>query len=564
MLQILAATGLALAALAPAEKPQPVLVQNIRLTADADASSATVLIRDGRIERVHAGAFDAPVDARTIDGEGALLLPAFIDAYSFVGCATPEPRGERDKPVSTSTDVSIDMREANRKGIQPAFRVADVFDAGDALEAWRSNGFGALLSAPAGQLLAGQSVLVVTRDVAPRDAVLVASVFDQAGLRASGSGYPGTLMGSIAQLRQFFLDAQRYGVLSERRAEGKSGARLPYDADLLAAQDLLSHRRVVCCAVDSADDIERFVKLADAHGFDLAIAGGREAWRRAAMLAERKIPVILVPPGGDEPADPDAKDAKKKDKKPSAEDAPWTYTEPVAAKREKRRAWVEQRDGARVLAEAGVHIAFGTGKGKADELVEHVRKLVEAGLPREVALAALTGSAAEIVGAAPSLGRIAVGADATFALWTKDPLLDKEAAVRWLFVDGYPQEFEKKDAKKGGKPDEGVDAGGVWTIEFDVPEIPEGRLEIEMAKDGSVEGQLSGKSPGGDPVQGDATGAVRGRSLKVSAVLTVEGARLELVFDGELDGDTWTGTMTGAAPEPVGFHADRTPKEKVR
>ncbi len=563
MLHLLAAAGLALAATASADAPQTILVTNVRLAPGSDARSASILVRDGRIELVQEGAIDAPIDARTIDGKGALALPAFIDAYSFVGCTTPEPKSERDRPAKTSTDVWVEMREANRKGIQPAFRAADVFDAGDALESWRTSGFGALVSAPAGQLLAGQSALVVTRELATRDAIVRESVFDQAGLRATGSGYPGTLMGSIAQLRQFLLDARRYGELRARREAGKSGPRLPYDADVTAAQELLSRRRAVCFAVDSADDIERCLKLADEHGFALAIAGGREAWKRAKLLTERDVPVILTLPGGDEPADPDAKD-KKKSKQPDAEDAPWTYAEPTAAKREKRRVWEEERAGARVLSEAGVHIAFGTGKDKAKDLVERVRKLVEAGLPRDVALRALTEGAAQIVGA-PNLGRIAVGAGADFALWTKDPLAEKDAVVAWLFVDGRAHEFDVKKAREAlEKPSEGVDATGTWSITFDVPEVPSGELEVRMEKDGSVEGTLRGTSPAGVAVEASMSGKVRGKVLKVSGTLEIEDMRMLLEFEGELDGDAWSGTMTGVMPTAVGFTAKRAPKESNR
>lgn len=565
MLPLLVAAGLALAVGAPSSAQRNVLVVNVRLAPGADAKSASILVRDGRIERVQEGAIEAPVDARTIDGKGALALPAFVDAYSFHGCATPEPKAERDRPERTSTDVLVDMREANRKGIQPAFRAADVYDPGEKLEAWRASGFGALVSAPSGQLLSGQSALVVTREAAARDAIVRPNVFDHASFRCTGSGYPNTLMGSIAQLRQFFLDARLHADLVARRAAGKSGARVPFDADLDAAQEMLAKKRVVCCAVDEADDVERFLALGDAHGFDVAIAGGRDAWKRAELLAERKVPVILVLAGGDEPEDPDAKDAKKK-KAPSAEDAPWTYAEPAASKREKRREWTERRDGARTLSAAGVRIAFGTGKDEPKELLERVRKLVEAGLPRDVALRALTDGAADVVGASPALGRIAPGSDATFALWTKDPLTAKDAAVSWLFVDGHVHEFDAKDAKKGGegKPDDGVDAGGSWSIAYEAPGVPSGELELEMAKDGTVDGTLRGKSPGGAPVECALSGHVRGKSLKLSGTLEVEDMRMLLEFEGDLDGDEWTGTLQGVLPNAVGFTAKRAPKRGAR
>jgi hypothetical protein len=563
MLPLLAAAGLALAALLSPDPPRPVLVVDVRLALGEEARPHSILVRDGRIERVGEGRIEAPPDARTIDGRGALALPAFVDAYSFAGCVTPEPKAQRDLPPRTSTDVLVDMRDANRKGIQLAFRAADAFDAGETLANWRKQGFGALLSSPSGQILGGQSALVVTAQIAPRDAIVHASVFDHASFQAGGPGYPDTLMGSIAQLRQFLLDAARHARIAERRAQGQSGPRLPFDADLLAAGELLAQRRRVCAAVDSADDVDRFLKLSDEHGFQLAFAGGREAWRRAAELAKRGIPVILVPGGGDEPEDPDAPEGDvKKKKEPDAKDAPWTYVEPVASKREKRRLWVETRDGARVLATAGVRIAFGTGKGEPKDLLERVRALVAAGLPRDVALAALTSGAAEILGAAPGLGRIAPGADASFALWTADPLATKDAAVRWTFVDGRAYEFEieeKKDAPKDGADD---GAGGSWSIAYDEPAIPPGSMDLAIAKDGSATAKLRGATPSGEPVEVELKGARSGATLTLSGRLAVGEFDGEITLSGALDGDAWKGLMKGTPHGGVGFSAQRTPKKE--
>jgi imidazolonepropionase-like amidohydrolase len=563
MLSPLAAATLAVALSAPAEVARPVLIENVRLAAGADAPATSILVRDGRILRIGAGEPATPVDARTIDGKGALVLPAFVDAFSFTGCATPEPTAARDKPRSTSTDVLVDMREANRKGIQPSFRAAEVFAPGDALDAWRKHGFGAILSAPHGQILSGVSALAVSRDVAPRDALLRAEVFDHAGLEATGSGYPGTLMGAIAQLRQFLLDAARHRELVQRRAAGKAGERAPFDADLDAAQELLARRRTVCAEVEDADDIDRFVKLGDEHGFALAVAGGREAWRRARVLAERKIPVILTLDWGDEADDPDGKEAQKK-KKPKAEEAAWTYEEPIAARREKRRLWVERRDCARVLSEAGVPIAFGTGKEGAKELLDRVRKLVEAGLPREVALRALTDGAAAILGAAPALGRVAAGADATFALWTKDPLVDKEAQVAWLFVDGHAIELETKKKDAEAPPADGLDATGAWAIDYDAPQASDGEAELKMEKDGKVEGTLRGKAPDGSALEVKVTGRLSERTLRVTGDATIAGRSVELILEGEVEGDTWKGTLTVPQADVLGFTAKREPKEDRR
>ena len=115
-------------------------------------------------------------------------------------------------------------------------------------------------------------------------------------------------MGAVAQLRQFFLDANRNAELERRRSAGKPGVRPPFDADLEAvAPALLKKRRIVCEAA-SPGDVERWVRLSDEFGFEIGLSGGREAWKRAALLKQRGIPVFLTLDWGEEIEDPHAKE----------------------------------------------------------------------------------------------------------------------------------------------------------------------------------------------------------------------------------------------------------------
>jgi hypothetical protein len=337
---------------APA-KPQLYAVRNVRLTSAPEALKLTLILRDGRIAAIQDAGKDPPADARVIDGQGMIALPAFIDAYAHSGCVTPTPTSERDVPPKPGSDVLVDMREANRKGIQPALRAADLFklDA-DTGKRYRGAGFGALLSAPHGELLAGASTLASTRDAAPRDVLLVPTEFDQASFEAPGPGYPGTLMGAVAQLRQFFLDAQRQRDVAKRRSEGKPSSRPAYDADLDAIQLALAKQRRVACEAQNAEDIERWIKLSDEFGFDIAICGGRDAWKRAALLGARKIPVLLTLDWGEEVEDPHASAKKKPDAKspdakpegPKPEGAKPDAAKPEAAKPEPTKPGAEKSD----------------------------------------------------------------------------------------------------------------------------------------------------------------------------------------------------------------------------
>jgi len=592
---LLASALVALSASAQNAAPRPQLhvLHDVRLSDAPDAPRHAIVLRDGRIESVLDVAAELPAGARVIDGRGMLALPAFVDAFAQAGFETPTPVAQQDAPPSEASDVYIDMRVANRKGIQPSFRAAEVFNlAKDKSAPWREAGFGALLAAPAGQLLAGTSALCVTREAAARDSILLADVFAHAAFRATGPGYPSTLIGYHAQLRQFFLDAKHHAELEQRYKEGRPGPRPAHDAELAASRSIVRRERRVMCEADSAQDIQRWIKLANELGFELGIVGGREAWKVAAELKARDIPVVLTLQWGDEPKDPkekdkkgkkDAGEAKEKQPESKPEGAPaaeakqeeppteknpaekkpeekkaeekkadekkqWEYEEPLAVREAKRARWIEGRDCALRLHEAGVRFAFGSGSGNGGELLKKVRTLVENGLPKDAALAALTSSAARILGAQQHLGALTAGLDATLALWTEVPT-KKDAKVAWLFVDGFPHEYEiKAEEKLEGKPDDGVDASGVWDCETKSDQgAQKATLTLKMTPEGEVTGTLVTSGQRGERTV-DVKGTVVGKTLVLEGSYTMRDTEVTAKWKVELDGGTLRGSATTRGP----------------
>lgn len=568
----------------PTALPDRHAIENVRLSPTEGAPARTLLIRHGRIERILEAQDPIPSGTRIIDGKGGLACPAFLDAYTRTGLETAKPVADQDRQVDVTGDVAVDMRDANRKGIQPAFRAADAINVTkEAGEAWRKDGFGAALIAPGGELLAGSSVLITTREAAARDRIVRPVVFDHAAFAASGAGYPSTLMGYFAQLRQFFLDARRHQELLRRYAAGASDPRPPFDRELAAAAPLLLRERRVVCEAEDARDIERFVKLAEELGIDIAIAGGREAWKHAGLLRERGVPVVLTLEWGEEvkdpriadkdkdkdkqsdaepagaapetPADPprrgrrrpqaddvgsawqqgapgsdgeDGQDPPTSPEPPAAADAAkpaeqkpvWEYAEPTAVQLDRRLRWEEGRDCALRLQEAGVEFAFGSGRGKPADLVKHVRTLVKQGLPSAAALAALGPVAAKLLGVERRLGRIAEGHDATFAVWTADPTGD-DAQLAWLIVDGWPHEFEIKDKPKSAATQDAA-GGEAGTAD------PSGVWTFTYRREGEDE-------------DSEAVATLALEDGKVSGTFAVDnpmtGSRLEVPATGELSGN---------------------------
>lgn len=598
----------ALAAVTHAQRrlpPQPCVLQDVRLEATDDAPHRSIVVRDGRIEAILEDPRAVVPGAWIVDGEGLLALPAFIDAYTDEGCETPVPVADRDAPAPLDANVQADMREANRKGIQPSFRAADALSfEKKQREAWWKAGFGVAHVAPSGQLLAGRTVVACLRDAAPRDAVLRADAFASASFHASGPGYPSTLMGSIAQLRQFFRDAERHQELTRRRREGRPGPRPAYDADLDVAADIQSGVLRLLALAEDSHDAERWVRLATEVGLAVppVLTGGRDTWQVAGLLREAGVPLVLTLDWGEEPPDPDAKAKKAKEstaegegaeppqgqeaeqpesaeqgQQPEKGEAPekgeqgegqeaanpgeagehpgqapagsaetvWEYEEPLGVRRERRRLWEERRANALRLAEEGIPFAFGSALHGPKTLIEKVRELVEAGLPTDAALAALTTTPAQLLGLEKELGRLAPGYGAHIAVWTRPPF-EKGAEVRILFVDGEVHTFEPKEKPREGAPAEGVDASGAWTVTFESEMQTEpATLVLEMDEDGTVTGRLSFYSRfAQEEVEGDLEGSVSGRTLHLESDLEVSGFKIRIAIEGDIEGDTMEGRAT--------------------
>jgi len=538
-------------------RPRPYCVRNVSVeSAGGPDRTVTLVLREGRIEAVLDGDAPAPPGTRVVDGEGLLVLPGFLDAFSTTGCETPTPLVDRDVPLDTGADVRADMRTANRKGVQPSFRAVDALAiSGDQANAWRKAGFGAALVAPGGQLLAGSSALATTREAAMRDVVLRPVVFGHAAFQASGSGYPSTLMGYFAQLRQLFHDAAWHAERLARYEQGRPGLRPPFDAELDAGAELLAGERKLVCEAETHRDIERWIRLADELGLeDIAISGGREAWRVAEVLAARDVVVLLTLDWSDEVEDPRPKEDEDEAEE-SSEEPPeerWEYQTPLAVRVDQRLRWEEERDCAIRLHEAGVRFAFGTGDAKPDKLLGKVRDLVEEGLPRETAEAALTTGAARILGVERRLGRIEPGYDATFVLWTADPLTEKKAKPAWVFVDGYPTEYEvaETDDISADETGELANVTGTWVVEQTSEEQMGGttRLVLVMAEDGDLSGTIHTRGPSGDERATELSGRVRGNGLEFEAAFETQGISVEITGSARVDGDTMEGEVSLKVP----------------
>src|SRR6185503_8758758 len=128
---------------------------------------------------------------------------------------------------------------------------------------------------------------------------------------------------------------------------------------------------------------------------------------------------------------------------------------------------------------AGVKFALAPGALKPNDFIANVRKAIAAGLPREVAVEALTIRAAEIAGVGDQLGSIEPGKIADLVVSDGPPLADA-ARIRTVFVDGIDYDVAPaapaRNAQRaggggrGGAGGEMAQVAGSWTLTVSGPQ----------------------------------------------------------------------------------------------
>src|SRR5207249_555406 len=114
---------------------------------------------------------------------------------------------------------------------------------------------------------------------------------------------------------------------------------------------------------------------------------------------------------------------------------------PASVVKERRRVWQERIANAARLREAGVRFAFTTqGERTPTAIWPDLRRAVEAGLPKEAALRALTLDAARIFGVERQMGTVEAGKIANLVVMSGD-FTDAQSQVRHLFVERRKYDF---------------------------------------------------------------------------------------------------------------------------
>jgi imidazolonepropionase-like amidohydrolase len=399
--------------------------------------NGTIVFRDGVITAIGGANVAVPPGAQVVAGKGLTVYPALIDMGSTVGLDMPPvPRAENPRTTEDVERVKADYL------LRAGFRAADhVSPTQSALGRAAANGIAAVLATPSGDAIRGQSALIAT--ALPDDEPQIGAVADErdgalvlktpVALHVTfserpegGNAYPNSLMGVIAFVRQAFVDAQHWNASSK----APHTQRQIYDPNLEALQPALAGTLPVAFEGGAAHEILRGLDMARSFKLNPMITNGREADQviNDIKAANARVIVSLNYPTRPQNLAPDA-------------------DEPLRTLRTRANAPKVPA----ALAKAGVPFAFSSdGLGEPRDFIKNAAKAVQAGLPREDALRALTLQAATIAGAADRLGSLEAGKVAN-VLVTEGDLFDEKMQIKHVFVGGRPINLEAAAATQGGR-----------------------------------------------------------------------------------------------------------------
>ena len=535
------------------DAPDAFAIKDAQIVTGAGKTIAkgTVVFRKGLITDV-GESVKIPADARVIDGAGMTVYPGLIDGYTSLGLAAPAQAqapaggGGGGRQAAIAAAAAAPPSPEARLG-DPSLAAADQVKPGTSFEDPRSVGVTTALSSPRQGIFPGQSALINLAGEQASKLVLRAPValtvqFGSGG--GFGGGYPGSLMGTVAYIRQSFYDAIRYRDEVERYNRIKRGVPRPeHDKRLAALQPALRGELPVLFVANSDGDIRRALMIADEFKLKPMIAGAMYGYRVADLLKTRNVPVIL------------SVDFPKR-----AADLPDDEDETLRALRQR----AETPKGAARLAQAGVKFAFTSGSLRPQDFIANVQKAVENGLSKDEALRALTINAAEIFGAADQLGTIEVGKIANLVVVSGD-LLAKDTKVRHVFIDGDQIELKKPDAapsrgggmgggRPGGPPNgPAVDPSGTWSL---VVQSPQGDIgaQLTLTKEGEQIGGTLGTPMGNVAIK---TGRVTGNQIRLTATVDMGGESVDAILSGTIEGDSMRGTIVMGARGSFEFTGTR-------
>lgn len=382
------------------------VIKNITLYQDYKTviNDAVLVVQNGKI--LESGKVSIPKNAVIIDGKGAYVYPSFIDSYTNIGVEKSENKEYNSGSIYLPNTASF---AAYNDAVKSYTRAADTFtNQSKNYEEYLSQGFGAALAFNQDGIVRGSAVLVTLGQGKPSDKIVKEDAafllsFDKGSSKQS---YPTSLTGSIALLRQTYLDADWY----------EKGGNL--EQKNLNLEAFNKYKKLPTIIETSEKwDVLRADKIGDEAGFQFTFLGSGNEYQRAKEIKATNGNLILPLEYPKAYQINDALDVDAAD---------------VAV----LKHWEMAPYNAVYLSKEGVPFSFTMNKLKdKSTFFSKLRELYKNGLSKEEIIAALTDRPAKNFKVENTLGNLRKGSIANFVIFSED-LFNKDAMLYENWVNG--------------------------------------------------------------------------------------------------------------------------------
>jgi imidazolonepropionase-like amidohydrolase len=381
------------------------IVQNEKTTIE----KGTLVIKQGKIVTVGA-AVEIPKEAIVVDCSGKFIYPSFIDPLTDYGANTPK-RATAGFNFGAPTQFLSNKAGAYNwnQAIKPEINAVESFSIDETAAAgFRNNGYGVVFTHVKDGIVRGTGAVVTLAGTNENKAVLktkAAQVFSfDKGI--STQSYPSSLMGSIALLRQTYLDVKWYA--NKPATEGVNLSLDAFNANASLPQIFVADDKWSTLRAD---------RIAKEFGTQYIIRGGDNGYQRIDELAKTKASYIL---GIDFPAAMDVEDANDARFLALSEMKHWELapTNPAA------------------FEKAGINFSISASEMRdGKQFLTNLRKAVQYGLSESKALEALTKTPAQQIGVYDQVGSLESGKLANFLI-TTESLFNNNAKIIENWIQG--------------------------------------------------------------------------------------------------------------------------------
>jgi imidazolonepropionase-like amidohydrolase len=380
--------------------------------------NATLVIKDGKIVSV-GNNIAVPKDAVTVDCKGKFIYPSFIDVYSDYGITAPQRQGFGGGFGNTPAQTTSNTKGAFgwNQAIKPETDGSKLFVINEQrAKELRSVGFGTVLTHQQDGIARGTGTVVTLAGenenlVMLKDRAAAFYSFDKG---SSTQDYPGSLMGSIALIRQSYLDGQWY-----KNKPITEGVNL----SLQAWNEIQNLPQVFDAG--SKWNVLRADKIAREFGVRYIIKAGGDEYQRLDDI--KKVNTTFILPLNF-PAAPDVEDPNDARMVSIAEMKHWEMAPAQPGMFEK----------------AGINFALTlSGLQSSSDFLVNLKKAIQNGLTESKALDALTRTPATIMGMYDKVGSLDAGKLANFII-TNGSVFKDSTSFYQNWVQGKKYELKQE------------------------------------------------------------------------------------------------------------------------